>query len=331
MSLESMAARLNYRGGASQQARFQNDKLTSLKRALLYSYQACTAVIQRQGQPLEFRCLINDNKLSGDYDNRTISIPFEDVCLNLPRVDKTSEGLYPINLKCGEVFVWKETGTHWLVYLRHLQEDAYFRAQIRRCDQQVEIDGKPYWVYIRGPVQTKIDWSQKARIHWNDLNYSLVMYITKDEDTLRKLHRFSLIKVHQQDSDIVKTWQVAAVDPYFGDGVIEVMLDEYYENQVEEMKKAEQAAKPPKEPEPLPPAYIEGPAQVLPYDNVNYRVVNKSGGTWYWEEKGNRKKINSTGDRINLEITKGKAGKFKVIYHVSNDDELSLDVIIKSF
>jgi hypothetical protein len=30
---------------------------------------------------------------------------------------KTSEGEMDINIKPGDVFIWKETNTHWLVYL----------------------------------------------------------------------------------------------------------------------------------------------------------------------------------------------------------------------
>jgi hypothetical protein len=38
-------------------------------------------------------------------------------------------------MKPGDVFTWKKTNTHWLVYLQDLEEIAYFRAEIRRCDQ----------------------------------------------------------------------------------------------------------------------------------------------------------------------------------------------------
>jgi len=47
---------------------------------------------------------------------------------------KTSEGLTKIDIKPGSVFEWVETKTKWLVYLQFLEEDAYFRAEIRRCD-----------------------------------------------------------------------------------------------------------------------------------------------------------------------------------------------------
>lgn len=200
---ETLKKRLMYQGG-NQQGRMQRDKLTSLKRALLYSYQAETAVVTTQLQDRiieqEFRCLINDDKLKGDYDNKILSIPYQDICLNKKEIFKdkeisynglalvgnqlTTAGLTPTKLKTGSTFLWKQTNTHWLVYLEYLQEDSYLRAEIRRCDQQVQVNGKPYWVYIRGPVETSIQWNQKASTEWNDLNHSLVMYITKDQNTV---------------------------------------------------------------------------------------------------------------------------------------------------
>jgi hypothetical protein len=109
-----------------------NDKLRGLKKALLYSYQAATAILT-DGR--EFRCLINPDKNKPAYDNKMLSIPYKDICLNKPRVGKTTEGEEEIGIKTGDVFTWKETDTHWLVYLEYIEEDAYFRSEIRRCDQ----------------------------------------------------------------------------------------------------------------------------------------------------------------------------------------------------
>ena len=58
---------------------------------------------------------------------------------------------------------WKSTDTYWLVYLKQFTEDAYFRAEIRRCDAVLDINGKSYPVYVRGPVETKINFIQKSR------------------------------------------------------------------------------------------------------------------------------------------------------------------------
>ena len=119
--------RINYHGGGRQQDRMIESKLRSLKKALLYSYQAATAILS-DGR--EFRCLMNPDKLKTEYEDKIISIPFEDICLgmivestdeegNAIRVEKpapapsekTSKGLETIGLKVGDVFEWKETNT----------------------------------------------------------------------------------------------------------------------------------------------------------------------------------------------------------------------------
>ena len=74
-----MQARLNYRGGARQVDRMIEDKTWSLSNALIYSYQSATAVLS-DGR--EFRCLINPNKISMELDDKILSIPFKDTCLN---------------------------------------------------------------------------------------------------------------------------------------------------------------------------------------------------------------------------------------------------------
>ena len=62
--------RLNYAGGRKADDRMQKDKLRTLKKALLYSYQAETIVLE-DGR--EFRALINPDKLKNDYDNKILS------------------------------------------------------------------------------------------------------------------------------------------------------------------------------------------------------------------------------------------------------------------
>ena len=58
--LENLNTRLNYRGGTKPQERLISGKLNALKKALLNSYQAATAILE-DGR--EFRCLINPDKL----------------------------------------------------------------------------------------------------------------------------------------------------------------------------------------------------------------------------------------------------------------------------
>ena len=60
--IDTLQVRLNYLGGNAE-GRLQQDKLRTLKKSLLYSYQGSTIILQDNR---EFRCLINKDKLSTD-------------------------------------------------------------------------------------------------------------------------------------------------------------------------------------------------------------------------------------------------------------------------
>ena len=313
MSLELLNERLQYQGG-NQEQRFINDKLRGLKKALLYSYQAATATLS-DGK--EFRCLINPDKNKPAYDNKILSIPYKDICLNAPRVGKTSEGEIDINIKPGDVFTWKETNTHWLVYLEYIEEDAYFRSEIRRCDQEVKIEDNSYWVYIRGPVETSIEWNQKAGIEWNTLNYSLVMYITADKITNNYFERFKTIKILDPRYNKEKTWQVVGVDPYYGDGIIQVFLDEYFENSIADAVAAEKPAETGEEnPVDETAAYIDGPTEVQQYSKAYYEIHNAEKGHWYLKWKDKEQDLKSSLKIIPLNVSIGELGTFTLIYRI---------------
>jgi hypothetical protein len=96
-SLDNLKNRINYNGGAVAEQRMNLDKLKSLKKALLYSYQAQTVELTDGRQ---FKCLINHDKLKEDYDDKIISIPYRDVCLNA----ETQEGEEDIGMKVGDTF-----------------------------------------------------------------------------------------------------------------------------------------------------------------------------------------------------------------------------------
>ena len=129
-ALDNMRLRLQFNGGEKQQSRMIEDKLKSLKKALLYSYQAGTMILDNpnyiegsdEPKTLEFRCLMNPDKLTLDADKKMLSVPFKDVCLNMPRKGKTTEGIIPVPVSCGTTFIWKDTNTRWLIMLQYLEE-----------------------------------------------------------------------------------------------------------------------------------------------------------------------------------------------------------------
>ena len=93
------AIRARQAGGNLQQERMIKDKRRSLDHAVWYSYQAAQVLRVDAEVRKPVRALINPNKLKQDYDDKILSVGFE------------------YNFKCGDVFEWIGTGTHWLVYL----------------------------------------------------------------------------------------------------------------------------------------------------------------------------------------------------------------------
>ena len=318
-ALENMKTRLDYNGGIAQIARMNADKLRSLKRAMTASYQAATAIL---ADGREFKCLINPDKIKNTYDNKILSIPFEDVCLNASKKGTTSQGIVPINLKAGDVFTWKENGSQWLVYLQRLEETAYFRSEIRKCNKTIEINGNKYPVYVRGPEQLTIDWQKGNLEMFNKENYTLLMYITKNEETLDYFHRFTKIEIDGLP------WEVQAVDSIATEGIIEVSLKETYKNTIEkEIKEGEEEIIIPEKKD----IYIKGFNKTLPYEEYLYEIIGtKDEGVW--EISNNKAKIIGEKNQLQVKIgiITGRSGSFVLKYVREGLDAIELPITIES-
>lgn len=297
MSLDNMKTRIMIAGG-TQDGRNVKGKLKSMQSALKNSYQAEWITFNKK----KCRCLINPEKLSTDYEQKIISI----------------ENKY--HMKSGDVFYWNRTHKHWIVYSEYEEEEAYFRARIRECEYQIETDKDKYWIYLRGPVETALVWRQKHSLEFNDLNYSLELYITKNEDTDEFFTRHRIVKFDGHN------WKVAAVDRYSQAGIIQVFLEETADNDMlDEMIVPEIV-----EPDTSLP-YIEGPQFVQPYDtDISYSIENIDGGEFV-VNSSKVKITNSDSTSCTLNILTGRSGEFDLIYKVIGQDDIVLHVTIESF
>lgn len=317
--LENLKTRVKYYG-VTVEDRFNTDKLRTLKKVLFNSYQAET-IILADGR--EFKCLINRNKLEKDYDDRYISIPFEDICLNAERLGKTSEGQEKIGLKPGDVFKWKENDSYWITYLPKLEESAYYRATIRRCMYEVTINDTQYKIYFRGPTMVQAEWHKTEHSQWNGINYDAMLTIVKNDETLKFFDRFVKVKIGG------KNWKVVATDKFSTEGIIDVYLAEDFTNTIEEEN-------PPPIIDPIVPdetkSYIDGPNQVYPYDIKTYllaNVNNLENGQWEISNNKKAKIIAQSTEQLKLEII-GNKGEFDIIYKVDGQESLTLTVKILS-
>ena len=138
-----------------------------------------------------------------------------------------------------------------------------------------------------------------------------------DETTNNYFERFKTIKILDPRYNKEKTWQVVGVDPYYGDGIIQVFLDEYFENSIADAVAAEKSAETEEEnPVDETAAYIDGPTEVQQYSKAYYEIHNAEGGQWFirWKEKTDP--LNSSLKIIPLNISIGELGTFTLIYRI---------------
>lgn len=191
--------------GGNQEQRMQKDKLKSMRKALLYSYQSATITLNNK----EYKCLINPDKIKQDYDDKIISIEFE------------------AGARAGDVLYWNETNTYWIIYLTNLEEDSYFRGPIRRCRYDIKyiLDGRECITKaaIRGPVETKIVHNLKKDLTFDEPNYTLNILVPNNKDNYTFFKRYSRFML-----DGI-CWEVQATNSIISmDNIIEINAKENY-------------------------------------------------------------------------------------------------------
>ncbi len=315
--LENMKTRLNWTGKTPQQ-RMETEKLRTLRHALKYAYASETIVLQ-DGR--EFKGLINPDKLKQNRDEKILSIPFEDICLNKPKVGKTTEGYETIGVKPGDVIVWKETDTHWLVYMRKISEQAFFSAEIRRCRHVVTFGEKDYWVYFIQSAIRAMRWTTKQdRFSWNDLNYTAEMFVPRDEVTSKYFTRFTKIKIDGN------TWEVVSSDEISVEGVILVYLREYFNNSIEDaVQEEKELLEAVTEIKPDEAPCVIGPNKVYPYEIYQYCIQNMpADGVWSIDNEKDARILKQNEVSVTIEIIAGKSDKFNLVY---TRDDLETDIL----
>ena len=316
--LEKMQARGNYNGFDLHDNWNVSGKYKSFKSALRSSYQAEWITLDKDTEnERKWRCLINASRLTEQFDKKVLSIDFDS------------------GVQEGTVFWWDRTNRYWIVGLQQHTEEAYFRGIITRCDYTMDVNGKSYWVSVRGPVETATVWNQKHGIIWNDLNYSMVIQITKDSNTINYFTRHQVVKMKLTYPDVDDpnieheewhNWKVVATDKYSEDKIIEVYLDEYFDNSMEDAMKPIIA----EEPDPMKP-YIQGPALCYVFDtNLSYSIVGVNNGEFI-VNSNKVKIIKSTETSCVIDILASKAMEFTLSYKLKDGTKIDQLIKVQSF
>lgn len=315
--LDRMKTRVNYTGYDAADGRNVGGKYASFKAALKNSYQAEWITLDKGlDNERKWRCLINPSRLTENFDKKVLSIDYDS------------------GVQEGTVFWWDRTEKYWMINLQQHTEEAYFRGIITRADYEVDIDGETYWAIARGPVETATEWQTKHQISWNNLNYSLVLQVAKNSQTVNFFTRHQVVKIKLTYPDVetgetieeYHNWKVVATDKYSSDFLIDVYLDEWNDNEMED----HEIDPTPEEPDTTQP-YIDGSRLVYGYDtNLSYSIVGFTNGKW--TVNSSKVKISeSTETSCILEILTGKPTKFNLIYTSDDGTVVEQEIVVQSF
>jgi hypothetical protein len=291
--LDNLKFRLGYLGN-TQDDRNVKEKLLSLQSALKNSYQAEWIHLDRDNS--KCRCLINPNKQNENVDSKSISIEFS------------------YGMREGDTFYWDRTNSHWLVYMQRFTQEAYFEATIERCDYQIDVNDNKYWVYAKGPIVSGTQWYGAKGIEHNSMNYTLVLNITKNEETLAYFDRLNIVKFDGHN------WRIGATDKYSQPGIIQLYLEEYHDKAMEDAMI---------KPEPIE-SEITGPQIVYCYDtNLQYAVTGESQGRWEVAPASKAIITSFTSDSCSIDIKASRSCKITLSY-ITDNDRIDLPITVQS-
>ena len=263
-----------------------------------------------------FRCLINHDKLKVDYEDKVLSIPYREIPVELegnrqlslaqkivdtgtpglfldeagfPVLDDNDQEIYEYRVKPGDTFKWISGNegympdSYWIIYLQYSEETAYFRGEIRKADDIIEIipieedgsEGDPlyYHGWTVGPNEDEEIWNVKKGVVWNDMYYTKLLFITKDEYTTAFFKRFDRVVINGQ------TWEIAGYNDNYGTtsknstgGLIRVALKQTYTSTNEVIKRMDEEHQ-------ASTGEIFGPTVVNSFDVATYYVTTGT-GSW---------------------------------------------------
>lgn len=319
--LSNLETRLNYFGGKKQQDRMVQDKLRTLKKSLLYSYQAVTIQLENGEQ---YRALLNKDKEKMQSIYSILSVPFEDICLNKEINGKTSENLSPINLKTGDVFTCIDTDEKWMLYLIHSQEKAYLRSDIILCNSEITINNIHYDIHISGYDAININWLQEKNITTTAPNYDLILIMKKDENTNNFFKRYKKIFL------LDKTWETQVVSRNKDENLLFISLKENYNNPYDQDTQNNQT---PIKQNKIVSFCSQGEKNIKPYSTETYIIkeeYKKENGVFNIIDQHNVIIIKQQDhEKIVIQVATGKQSSFVLQYLINGTIIFEEQVIIE--
>ena len=279
-NLALMQQRIRFTGGASPQDRILQGKKDGFKNALLYGSNSQTIVHNDN----EYKVLINDNKITQNYDEKIISSPHEAL------------------IKSGDIVYWKETNSYWIVYLEDISELAYTNAYIRKCYYSPIVEtseGKvKVWAAAFGNEDLAITSQIKSNMAIDSSNRTLQILIPNSVENnfiFKRYKKFVLDGI---------TWEIQLVNAIDLQNVLIIYAQEdisFIEDK-------------PIENEDMTSGSIKGKLIIKPLETTTYIVSDKTPlSTWAIDNK-NVSIVDIKDREITIKWTSSKSGDFLIGY-----------------
>jgi hypothetical protein len=204
-NLSLMQKRIRFSGGETPQDRIIQGKKDGFESALISGANSQTISINNK----EYRVLINDNKLTQNYDEKIISAPLE------------------VQLKTGDIVYWLETDSYWIVFLEDISELAYTTAYMRKCHTEPIISTNvgafkkhPIRVAAFGNEDNLIQSTIKTNVVIDSSKLTLQLLISNtsvNNNIFKRYNKFVLGGI---------TWEIQAVNAIDLNGVLIVYAQE---------------------------------------------------------------------------------------------------------
>ena len=281
-NLKLMKNRLEYEGGTKQTERLLDGKEHGFKDALKYAHNSQTIFVKGQ----DYKVLINQDKMNPNYEDKILAAP------------------YDYELKPGDIVRWKETNSYWIIYLQDIAELAYFRAQMRRCQNELITKTSLGPVAVRAAVDgsdvAKINSTIKSQMVIDSPNLTIQMFISNNEANAAIFKRYTKFELGD------KTWEVQSVNSIDMEGILIIYAQENYEI-IDKTEKEENND--------TTTGNIQGKLNIKPLEEVSYSVSDNSvTGSWTIEENKPVTIINNNDKEITIKWESMKSGEFTLAY-----------------
>ena len=162
----------------------------------------------------------------------------------------------------------------------------------------------------------------------------MVIKVAKDSKTVKYFSRHQKVKMKLLYPDIetgemleeYHNWKIVATDKYSFDRIMEVYLDEWYDNEAEDAMIESEEEVPD-----LEVPHIEGPADIHVFDeNLTFSIVGYTQGE-FSVNSSKVKIINSTETSCTINILTGKSCSFILTYIPTVGEKVQKVINVKSF